>query len=252
MQNPNPCCCAHDLLVDKVLHVHWIPGVWILSSSDFEYSHDDDDLFKTIEILPISFFLSLSHVSYPHDLVYKILHKKQKCRISGIAVTSHSLLFQRWIRSPTQTNITWACYHAGLVYKGLHYLDSMGSACSITPTSKHWLVPAICTRQTIWSRQMSCEPTVAMWRTLLSACRTHGDVEMGAHTTNRFLQVDSGNATGCFTFIQHLCWCWLVGIQCKKWAPEKGKIWRNRQFVADGPTGRLQQMIRVQSAEIPA
>jgi hypothetical protein len=31
-------------------------------------------------------------VSYPHDLlVYKVLHKKQKCRISGIAVILSSL-----------------------------------------------------------------------------------------------------------------------------------------------------------------
>jgi hypothetical protein len=39
------------------------------------------------------------------------------------------------------------------------YFDSMGSACIIAPTSKHyvyvwsWLVPAIYTMQTIWSRQ---------------------------------------------------------------------------------------------------
>lgn len=45
--------------------------------------------------------------------------------------------------------LLWTCYPAGLVYKGLHYFDSMGSACSIAPTSKHyvyvwsWLVPAI-------------------------------------------------------------------------------------------------------------
>jgi len=73
-------------------------------------------------------------------------------------------------------------------------------------------------------KTMSCEPTVAMWRTLLGACRIHGDVEMGAHTTNRFLEVDPGNDTGSFTFIQHLCSCWLGGIQCKKSAPEKGKM----------------------------
>ncbi len=136
------------------------------------------------------------------------------------------------------------------------YFDSMGSACINTPTSKHyvygwsWLMPAIYTTNMI--KTMSCEPTVAMWRTLPSACRIHGDVEMGIQSTNQFLKVDPGNDTGSFTFIQHLCCCWLGGIPCKKLAPEKGKMWRNRQFVADGPTGKLQQMIRVQSAEIPA
>jgi hypothetical protein len=95
-------------------------------------------------------------------------------------------------------------------------------------------------------KTMSCEPTVAVWRTLLGACSIHGDVEMGTHTTNRFLEVGPGNDTGSFTFIQHLCYCWHGGIPCKKSAPEKGKMWRNRQFVADGPTGKLEQMIRVQ------
>jgi len=63
MQNPccwSGCCCAHDLLVHKVLRLDWTLGVWILSSSDFVYSYDEDDLSKPIEILPISLSLSLS------------------------------------------------------------------------------------------------------------------------------------------------------------------------------------------------
>jgi hypothetical protein len=126
----------------------------------------------------------------------------------------------------------------------------MGSACNITPTSKYyvyvwsWLVLVIYTRQMI-----SSEPTVAMRRTLLSACRIHGDAEMGAQ---QHKAIPWGGPWKSFPLIQHLCCCWLGEIQCKKSAPEKGKMWRNKQFVADGPTGKLQQIIRVQSAEIPA
>jgi hypothetical protein len=66
MLNPKPLllgAAAAALMIflfTKFLREDWILGVWILSSSDFGYSYDDDDLFKTLEILPISLSLSLS------------------------------------------------------------------------------------------------------------------------------------------------------------------------------------------------
>ncbi|KAH8934858.1 hypothetical protein BDL97_17G001400 [Sphagnum fallax] len=79
-----------------------------------------------------------------------------------------------------------ACSHAGLVYEGLCYFDSMGSVYDVSVTVEHYacmvdlLGRARCLQEAKeMIKTMPFEPSAEVWTALLGACRIHGDVEMG-------------------------------------------------------------------------
>ncbi len=88
-------------------------------------------------------------------------------------------------------------------------------------------------------------------RTLPGACRIHGDVEMGTHTTNRSLRWTL-EMTQVTLLLSNIYAAADLGEfraksqhQRKEKCEETGSLWQMAPQV-------LQQMIRVQSAEIPA
>ncbi|CAK9863659.1 unnamed protein product [Sphagnum jensenii] len=94
-----------------------------------------------------------------------------------------------------------ACNHAGLVDEGLHCFESMGSVYSIPATVKHYACMVdllgraghLQEAQDLIKSGLGSAEDAAVWRSLLGACRIHGDVEMGENIAIRVIELDPGN-----------------------------------------------------------
>ncbi|GFQ00262.1 pentatricopeptide repeat-containing protein at1g25360 [Phtheirospermum japonicum] len=96
----------------------------------------------------------------------------------------------------TFLTILSACSHAGLVEQGRKHFESMSEVYKITPGEDHYarLIDLLCragklneARDVI--RNMPFEPGAQIWEALLSGCRLHGDIELGAHAAERLFEL---------------------------------------------------------------
>eukprot|EP01018_Ginkgo_biloba_P037865 Gb_08118 [translate_table: standard] len=94
-----------------------------------------------------------------------------------------------------------ACSHGGLVDAGRHYFHSMTRDYGITPIVDHY----VCMVDLLgraghldeavdFINKMPFEPNAVVWRALLGACRTHGNMELGQHAAEQILQLEPQNA----------------------------------------------------------
>jgi len=82
-----------------------------------------------------------------------------------------------------------ACSHAGLVDEGMHlYGSSMTETYMISAKVEHYacMVDLLGRAGHLQEAEnmikgMPCKPNADVWRALLSACKIHGNVEMGEH-----------------------------------------------------------------------
>lgn len=96
----------------------------------------------------------------------------------------------------TFVGVLSACSHVGLVNEGRQYFSSISSS-DIVPTADHYacmvdiLGRAGCLdeAQSLIS-QMPFEPNALIWRTLLSACRVHGNIELGKRAAECILGLE--------------------------------------------------------------
>ncbi|CAF1926607.1 BnaC05g14160D [Brassica napus] len=97
---------------------------------------------------------------------------------------------QRTGHSPdelTFLGVLTACNHSGLVHEGLRYLDQMKHSFGMNPTLKHYAcvidmlgrAGKLDEALKIATEEMSEEPDVGIWNSLLSSCRIHKNLEMG-------------------------------------------------------------------------
>ncbi len=96
-----------------------------------------------------------------------------------------------------------ACSHAGLVYEGLCYFDSMNLVYRICPTVEHYTCMVDILGRAGYLHEaedmiktMTGEPSIAVWMALLGACRIHGDAEVGERIAKQVLKTDPGNFAG--------------------------------------------------------
>jgi pentatricopeptide repeat protein len=96
-----------------------------------------------------------------------------------------------------------ACSHAGLVYEGLCYFDSMNLVYRICPTVEHYTCMVDILGRAGYLHEaedmiktMTGEPSIAVWMALLGACRIHGEAEVGERIAKRVLEIDPGNFAG--------------------------------------------------------
>jgi pentatricopeptide repeat protein len=96
-----------------------------------------------------------------------------------------------------------ACSHAGLVDEGLCYFNSMGSIYSISPTVEHYACMVDLLGRAGYLQEaegfismLPSQASPSLWRSLLGACRFHGDVDMGECIAKRLLELDPRNAAG--------------------------------------------------------
>ncbi|KAF2313717.1 hypothetical protein GH714_012857 [Hevea brasiliensis] len=97
----------------------------------------------------------------------------------------------------TFVSVLRACAHMGLVDKGLHYFNAMVSEYGLDPQLEHYscLVDIIGRSGRVGEalrliQEMPFEADAVLWRTLLSICKIHGNVEIAERATNSILQLD--------------------------------------------------------------
>ncbi|KAJ7552692.1 hypothetical protein O6H91_06G065100 [Diphasiastrum complanatum] len=95
-----------------------------------------------------------------------------------------------------------ACSHAGLVEEGYELFGSMQESFSITPTMEHYtcMVDLLgragrLNEAHAFVSNMAVQPSAAVWISLLGACRTHGDVELGKVSFESLVKLEPTNAS---------------------------------------------------------
>ncbi|KAK4271975.1 hypothetical protein QN277_020588 [Acacia crassicarpa] len=96
----------------------------------------------------------------------------------------------------TFVGVLAACSHAGKVDEGYRYFDHMRSECKIEPDMKHYgcmvdmLGRAGLLKEAFdFIHSMKIEPNAVVWRTLLGACRVHGNVELAKLANEKLLGI---------------------------------------------------------------
>ncbi|KAF6152027.1 hypothetical protein GIB67_010601 [Kingdonia uniflora] len=97
----------------------------------------------------------------------------------------------------TFVGVLSACSHVGLVNEGLNFLKSMREEYGIVPRPEHYacVVDILgragllkCAKEFI--EKMPIEPDALIWRTLLSACTVHKNVEIGEVAAQHLLELE--------------------------------------------------------------
>lgn len=90
-----------------------------------------------------------------------------------------------------------ACSHSGLVEAGQHFFDSMDRDYGIKPRVEHCgcMVDILGRAGRIeeaynFIKRMPVEPNAIVWRTLLSACKTHKNVEIGEEALKKIVLLE--------------------------------------------------------------
>ncbi|KAJ9184019.1 hypothetical protein P3X46_007803 [Hevea brasiliensis] len=88
-----------------------------------------------------------------------------------------------------------ACSHSGLVDRGRDYFDLMVKNFGIVPKIEHYgcMVDMLCRAGLIrdaleFVQQMPIEPNPIVWRTLINACRAHGELKLGEKITRQLIR----------------------------------------------------------------
>lgn len=96
--------------------------------------------------------------------------------------------------------ILCACSHMGWVENGFHYFHSMSEHHGITPDLDHYACIVDLLGRAGWLNKaekfitsMPIKPDNVIWGTLLSACRVHGNTEMGQRVGNLLIELDKEN-----------------------------------------------------------
>lgn len=111
----------------------------------------------------------------------------------------------------TFVSLLSACNHAGLVDEGLMYFGLMTSDFGIAPGIEHCacIVDLLGRSGRLvdaerFIREMPVSPTNLVWRSLLAACRTHGNLEMGKRAAKRLLELDSSDDSA-YVLLSNVC-----------------------------------------------
>ncbi|QHO25843.1 hypothetical protein S245_006204 [Arachis hypogaea] len=104
-----------------------------------------------------------------------------------------------------------ACSHNGLVEEGYECFHSMTNEYGIVPHIKHYgcMVDLLGRAGRLdeaykFIDELPIKPTPILWRTLLSACSSHGNVEMGKQVIERIFELDDSHG-GDYVVLSNLC-----------------------------------------------
>ncbi|RWR76346.1 Pentatricopeptide repeat [Cinnamomum micranthum f. kanehirae] len=100
--------------------------------------------------------------------------------------------------------------HVGLVNEGRRYFEMMRSEYGITPTAEHYgcLVDLLCRAGHLEEakdviEKMPMKSNEIIWMSLLSGCRSHGNVEIGEYAARRAIEL-APDATGCYVLLSNI------------------------------------------------
>ncbi|ESQ45154.1 hypothetical protein EUTSA_v10010938mg [Eutrema salsugineum] len=102
----------------------------------------------------------------------------------------------------TFVGVLTACSHVGLVEEGLKLYAIMQTEYGISPTKEHCscIVDLLARAGHLneaekFINEMKLEPDVVVWKTLLSACKTKGNVDLAQKAAENILKIDPFNST---------------------------------------------------------
>ncbi|CAN6484574.1 unnamed protein product [Victoria cruziana] len=111
----------------------------------------------------------------------------------------------------TFLGVLYACSHTGLVEEGRRYFDSMSRVYGIEPSIKHYgCIVDLYGRAGLldeaydFVRSLPIKPTPIIWRTLLSACAVHGNIELGKHVVEHIFEVEHSHS-GDYVILSNIC-----------------------------------------------
>ncbi|KAJ9700207.1 hypothetical protein PVL29_005838 [Vitis rotundifolia] len=133
--------------------------------------------------------------------------------ICGLAMHGHAnlslKLFSQLQRvrikpnSITFIGVLSACCHAGLVEAGEKYFKGMKNLYNIEPNIKHYgcMIDLLGRAGRLKEademiRKMPMKADVVIWGTLLAACRTHGNLEIGERAAKNLAKLDTSHGAG--------------------------------------------------------
>ncbi|XAR68664.1 hypothetical protein NMG60_11003868 [Bertholletia excelsa] len=97
----------------------------------------------------------------------------------------------------TFVGVLSACSHVGLVEKGLDYFRSISEEYGLVPKPEHYVCvvdilgrAGFLLRAREFIKEMPIEPDAMVWRTLLSACTVHKNMEIGKFAAQHLLQLE--------------------------------------------------------------
>lgn len=97
----------------------------------------------------------------------------------------------------TFVGVLSACSHVGLVDEGIGYFRSMSEAHNLVPKPEHYAcVVDLLGRSGLLSRarrfveEMPIQPDAMVWRTLLSACNVHKNIDIGEFAASHLLELE--------------------------------------------------------------
>ncbi|XP_022928697.1 pentatricopeptide repeat-containing protein At2g03880, mitochondrial isoform X1 [Cucurbita moschata] len=101
----------------------------------------------------------------------------------------------------TFIGLLFACSHAGLVETGRSYFESMEKVYGIKPGSDHYAcmidllgrAGKLNEAEELLNR-MDVEPDATVWKSLLSACRVHGNLELGERAGKNLIKLEPLNS----------------------------------------------------------
>ncbi|EAZ28899.1 hypothetical protein OsJ_12939 [Oryza sativa Japonica Group] len=132
----------------------------------------------------------------------------------------------------TFLGVLYACSHSGMVSEGLQYFDSMREYGIVSGIKHYGCVTDLLARSGQLERaykfidELPIKPTAILWRTLLSACAGHGDVDMGKRVFERILELDDSHG-GDYVIFSNLCantGRWEEMNMVRKLMSEKGVV----------------------------
>ncbi|PIN13214.1 hypothetical protein CDL12_14179 [Handroanthus impetiginosus] len=94
-----------------------------------------------------------------------------------------------------------ACSHVGLVEEGMKLFEIMEREHDVVRTREHFscVIDMLARAGRIQDaeviiNQMVIEPDIVMWKTLLAACKNHGNIEVGKRVAKNILKIDPSNS----------------------------------------------------------
>lgn len=101
----------------------------------------------------------------------------------------------------TFVGVLTACCHIGLVEEGWQIYRTMEKEHGIIPTREHCscMVDLLARAGFLYEaedfiHQMEFDPDIVVWKTLLAACKTHGNVDVGKRAAENIIRIDPSNS----------------------------------------------------------
>ncbi|KDP41203.1 hypothetical protein JCGZ_15610 [Jatropha curcas] len=161
---------------------------------------DAVSIFESMRIRDTQAWSALIMAYATHGQSYKALsmfQEMEKARVQPDEITFLGLLY--------------ACSHTGLVEEGCQYFYSMSAKYGIIPGIKHYgcMVDLLGRAGRLdeaykFIDELPINPTPILWRTLLSACSSHGNVELGKQVIERIFELDDSHG-GDYVILSNLC-----------------------------------------------